>query len=153
MSSAAPTLSGQDVGEAEGALTSLLERVLARSNTGLSRTTYIALRVLALRGSAQSLAAFRDFLASQPQLALDRAQAAELVQTLERDGVITTTSTDGPESIQLTPKGAALHASVAEAVLALTRRLYADLDAGDLATAHNVLAEVTQRATRLRDEF
>jgi hypothetical protein len=32
----------------------------------------------------------------------------------------------------------------------LTRRLYADLDPDDLATAHRVLVEVTQRANRLR---
>jgi hypothetical protein len=35
----------------------------------------------------------------------------------------------------------------------VTRRLYADLDPDDLATAHRVLIEVTERANRLRDEL
>jgi len=52
--------------------------------------------------------------------------------------------------VQLTPEGAALHTRLAEAVADLTQRLYADLDPDDLATAHRVLAEVTQRANRLR---
>ena len=34
----------------------------------------------------------------------------------------------------------------------LTQRLYADLDPDDLATAHRVLVEVTQRANRLRGQ-
>ena len=62
------TLTGQDVGEAEGALTALLNQVL--SNTDITRTQYItlrvlALRVLALRGPAPSPAELHDYLASQ----------------------------------------------------------------------------------------
>jgi hypothetical protein len=57
-----------------------------------------------------------------------------------------------PRPTQLTPEGAALNAKLADAVAALTRRLYADLDPDDLATAHRVLVEVTERANRLRDE-
>jgi hypothetical protein len=44
------TLTGQDVGEAEGALTALLNQVLTGSNAGITRIQYITLRVLALRG-------------------------------------------------------------------------------------------------------
>jgi DNA-binding MarR family transcriptional regulator len=65
------TLTGQDVGEAEGALTALLNQVLAGTNTGITRPQYIALRVLALRDPAPSPAALHDDLASQPQLGLD----------------------------------------------------------------------------------
>jgi hypothetical protein len=36
---------------------------------------------------------------------------------------------------------------------AVTMRLYADLDPGELETAHRVLAEVTERARRLRQEL
>ena len=43
-----PVLTGQDIAEAEGAVTGLLERALAKE--GATRQDYIALRVLTLRG-------------------------------------------------------------------------------------------------------
>jgi len=147
------TLTGQDVGEAEGALTHLLERILADTHSGLSRPAYIALRVLALRGPAESSATFHDFLASQPQLGLDRAGVAQLLSGLETHGLISGSSADSEGPVQLTTAGADLHASVAESVQSVTRRLYADIDPDELATAHNVLVELTQRATRMRDEL
>jgi DNA-binding MarR family transcriptional regulator len=146
------TLTGQDVGEAEGALNALLNRVLAETNTAITRTQYLALRVLALRGPFPSPAALHDYLASQPQVGLDRAQVAELFRGLEARGLVTGSAPDGPEPIQLTPEGAALNTKLADAVAALTERLYADLDPDDLATAHRVLVEITQRANLLRDQ-
>jgi DNA-binding MarR family transcriptional regulator len=148
----AATLTGQDVGEAEGALTALLDKVLAGTNTGITRPQYIALRVLALRGPAPAPAALHDYLAGQPQLGLDLSQVAELLRSLEASGLVTGSAPDGPGHTRLTPEGAALNAKLADAVAAFTKRLYADLDPDDLATAHRVLVEVTQRANRLRDE-
>jgi DNA-binding MarR family transcriptional regulator len=144
------TLTGQDVGEAEGALTALLNHVL--SNTDITRTQYITLRVLALRGPAPSPAELHDYLAGQPQLALDRSQVAELLHGLEAKGLVAGSAADGPGPTQLTAEGAALHARLAEAVGAVTRRVYAGLDPDDLATTHRVLVEVTERARRLRDQ-
>ena len=126
--------------------------LLAGTNTGITRPQYLALRVLALRGPALSPAALQDYLASQPQVGLDRAQVAELFRGLETRGLVTGSAPDSPGSIQLTTEGAALNARLADAVAALTERLYADLDPDDLATAHRVLVEITQRANRLRDE-
>ena len=146
------TLTGQDVGEAEGALTALLNRVLAGTNTGITRTQYLALRVLALRDPFPSPAALHDYLASQPQVGLDGAQVAELLRGLEARGLVIGSAPHGPGPIQLTTEGAALNARLADAVTALTKRLHADLDPNDLATAHRVLVEITQRANRLRDE-
>jgi DNA-binding MarR family transcriptional regulator len=146
------TLTGQDVGEAEGALTALLNQALTRTNTGITRTQYIALRVLALRGPALSPADLQDYLAGQPQVGLDRPRVAELLRGLEARGLVTGSDPDGSGPAQLTAEGAALHARLADAVAALTRRLYADLDPDDLATAHRVLVEVTERARRLRDQ-
>jgi DNA-binding MarR family transcriptional regulator len=152
MTTPSPTLTGQDVGEAEGALSGLLDSVLARSSSGLSRPEYITMRVLALRGATDSPAAFRDYVASQPQLGLDQAGAAKLLSGLESRGLISSSpQSHGP--VQLTAAGADLHASVAGAVLPVTRRLYADLDQEDLATAHRVLVELTQRATHMRGEL
>jgi DNA-binding MarR family transcriptional regulator len=146
------TLTGQDVGEAEGALTALLNQVLAGSNTGITRTQYIALRVLALRGPAPSPAALQEYLATQPQVGLDRPQVAELFHSLEAKGLVTGSDPDGPGPTQLTAEGAALNAKLADAVAAQTKRLYANLDPDDLATAHRVLVEITQRANRLRNQ-
>jgi DNA-binding MarR family transcriptional regulator len=144
------TLSGQDVGEAEGALSALLDQVLDDSDAGITRTQYIALRVVALRGPALTPAALRDFLAGQPQLGLDRAQVAELLRGLEAAGLVSGGDPDGSGPIQLTAEGAALHAKLGEAVATLSQRLYAGIDPADLATAHRVLVEVTERANRLR---
>jgi DNA-binding MarR family transcriptional regulator len=66
------TLTGQDVGEAEGALTALLNQALAGTGTGITRTEYLALRVLALRGPTPSPADLHNYLATQPQLGLCR---------------------------------------------------------------------------------
>jgi DNA-binding MarR family transcriptional regulator len=146
------TLTGQDVGEAEGALTALLNQVLAGTNAGITRTQYLALRVLAIRGPAASPAAIHDYLAGQPQVGLDRPQVAELFRGLEARGLVSGSAPDGPGPIQLTPEGTALAAALADEVAALTKRLYADLDPDDLATAHRVLAEITERANRLRNQ-
>lgn len=145
------TLTGQDVGEAEGALSALLNQILDGTSTGITRPQYIALRVLALRGPAESPAALHDHLAGQPQLGLDRTQVAELFRALEARGLVTGSDPYGPGPVQLTPEGAALNARVGDAVAAVTRRLYADLDPDELATAHRVLVEVTKRANRLRE--
>ena len=139
------TLTGQDVGEAEGALSSLLDRVLAGTGTGITRPEYITLRLVALRGPFKSPDDLQHDLASQPQLGLDGAAAAGLVQSLKERGLITA----GP--VQLTEAGAELHAKLSEAVGAIAPRLYGGLDPADLATTHRVLVEVTERANRLRD--
>jgi DNA-binding MarR family transcriptional regulator len=148
------TLTGQDVGEAEGALTGLLNQVLASTNTGITRAEYIALRVVASRGATESAAALQTFLASQPQLGLeDSAQASQLLQRLAARGLISGGASGGAAPVRLTAEGAALNARLNEAVATVTRRLYADLPPEDLATAHRVLADVTERAQRLRDEL
>jgi hypothetical protein len=52
----------------------------------------------------------------------------------------------------MTAEGAALHARLSEEVAEATARLYAGLDPRDLATAHQVLIQVIERANRLRGE-
>lgn len=152
MSSSASTLNGQDVGEAEGALSGLLQHVLASADVGLSRTEYIVLRVMAVRGPISPPAALHDYLADQPQLGLERDQIVALLNGLEARGLVTSSDADSAGPTALTPTGAALHTRAAEAVTTVTRRLYADLDPADLAVAHNVLSTVTQRARQLREE-
>lgn len=146
------TLTGQDVGEAEGALTALLNQTLAGTNTGITRTQFIAMRVVTFRGPHPSPAALHDYLAGQPQFGLDRSQIAELFRGLEDRGLVSGSAPDGPGPTQLTPEGAALLAQLGGAVAERSKRVFADLDADDLATAHRVLVEVTERAWRLHDE-
>jgi DNA-binding MarR family transcriptional regulator len=145
------TLTGQDVGEAEGALSALLDQVLEGTDAGITRTQYIALRVVA-RGPALAPAALGEVLAGQPQLGLDRPQAAELLAGLEARGLLSGGDPEGSGPVQLTAHGTALHAELGEAVAALSERLYAGIDPADLATAHRVLVEVTERANRLRGQ-
>jgi DNA-binding MarR family transcriptional regulator len=146
------TLTGQDVGEAEGALTGLLNHALAGTGTGITRTEWIALRVVTFRGPAMAPADLHQFLAGQPQLGLDLAQVGELFQGLEARGLIAGSAPDGPGPIQLTPEGVALTAKLADALAPVTEAVFGGLDPDDLATAHRVLAEVTERANRLRNE-
>lgn len=139
-----PTLTGQDIGEAQGAVTGLLDQTVAGS--GSTSTEYIALRILTARGSVASADELRDFLAGQPQLGLDQRSAGTLLDGLRARGLIT--SDAGP--LRLTEAGADLHAGLGRAVAEVTAKLYADIDRDDLATAHRVLAQVTERAGQLR---
>jgi hypothetical protein len=61
------------------------------------------------------------------------------------------TASSGP--VQLTASGKARHASLAQAVAAVTGQLYDGLDPSDLATAHQVLVQVTERANRLSGDL
>jgi len=146
-------LSGQDVGEAEGALTGLLNQVLAGTGTGITRAQYIVMRVLSARGPIASPAAVHEYLAGQPQVGLDRLQVAELFGGLEAKGLVTGSAPDGPGPAQLTPEGTSLYAELVSAVTAVTKRVFAGLDAHDLAVAHRVLVEVRARANRIGAEL
>ena len=145
---AQPTaVTGQDIAEADGAVTRLLERALARE--GATRHEYIALRVLTLRGPWTSPRELHAFLAGQRQLGLTEAAAAELLARLEDRGLASGTAADGPGPAEATLEGAALHASLTAAVAPVTRELYAGFEPGDLATARRVLTQVTERAGQL----
>jgi DNA-binding MarR family transcriptional regulator len=98
------------------------------------------------RGPWASADTLRDYLAGQPQLDLDAQSAGSLLRRLAAKGLITASA---PGPVQLTEDGTALHAGLGRAVAEVTAKLYAGLGHDDLATAHRVLAEITQRAGRL----
>jgi hypothetical protein len=143
----APVLTGQDIAEAEGAVTKLLERALARK--GATRQDYVVLRVLTLRGPWTSPRELHAFLTGQRQLGLTAAAAAELLARLEDRGLASGTAADGPGPAEATSEGAALHASLAAAVAPTTSELFTGFDPDDLATARRVLTQVTERAGQL----
>jgi DNA-binding MarR family transcriptional regulator len=136
------TLTGQDIAEAQGAVRALLDRVLA--GTGFTGNEYVAMRVLSVRGPFAP-AELHQLLAGQRQLELTVDTAADLLGGLADRGVAT--GPDGP--IELTPQGAEEYVQLSEAVAAVTRELYSGFDPADLATAHRVLAQVTERAGAL----
>jgi hypothetical protein len=142
----APILTGQDIAEAQGAVTRLLERAL--EPTGVGRHAYVALRVLVVRGP-QAPRELHAFLAGQPQLGLSADAVTELLAGLEQDGHATGTAPDSPGPAQATPEGTALLARLNEAVAPATRALYTGFDPEDLAVAHRVLLRVTERADEL----
>jgi len=143
----APTLTGQDIAEADGAVTRLLERVLARE--GATRHDYLALRVLALRGPWALPRELHAFLAGQRQLGLTEASAAELLAGLEDRGLASGTAADGHGPAEATREGAALQARLTAAVAPVTSELYAGFDPGDLETVRRVLTQVAERADGL----
>jgi len=144
---AAPIPIGQYIGEAEGALTALLEGALR--GTGLTRNEYITLQVLAQRGPFEDPDELHQFLASARQLRMDRAEVAESLEELERKRLATGTSLSGAGPAQLTELGTEVLATVRERVGSTTRRLVADVDLKDLATTRRVLVELVERAKRL----
>ena len=141
-----PILTGQDIAEAQGAVTRLLERAL--EPTGVSRLEYVALRVLVVRGP-RAPRELHAFLAGQPQLGLSAAAVAELLAGLEDSGHATGTAQDFAGPAQATPEGTALLARLTEAAAPSIRALYAGFDPEDLAVAHRVLVGVTERADEL----
>lgn len=133
-------LTAQDIGEAEGAMTALLEGTLAPS--GRSRAEYITLRVLAARPPFRSAAELGDFLASQRQLGLDRGEVVTMLDGLVAEGLVAVT----PAGAALTADGRAVLEELTGAVAPVTRQVFAGLDRNDLAVAHHILVELIRRA-------
>jgi DNA-binding MarR family transcriptional regulator len=142
-----PALTGQDIAEAQGAVTRLLGHSLAK--TGTSPQEYVVLRVLAVRGPYASPEELHAYLAGQPQVGLTHAAAVELLGRLESQGLASGTTPGSRGPAGATPAGKARLAELAVAVAPSTQALYAGLDASDLQIAHDVLAQITTRAAEL----
>ncbi|MEV6770807.1 hypothetical protein AB0N05_19515 [Nocardia sp. NPDC051030] len=147
----APTLTGQDIAEAEGAVTALLEATLVA--TGFTTTTneYAVLRVLAVRGPFPVAAELHAYLAGQRQLGIDAAGAAELLTGMENKGFLTGSALDQPDPVELAPEGRAELGRLMQTVAPITRPIFGGSNPEDLATAHRVLASVIERAGKLRN--
>lgn len=143
----APILTGQDIAEAEGALTRLLEQALAKE--GVTRQEYLILRVLVLRGPWALPLELHAFLAGQRQLGLTEAAVAGSLARMEDRGLASGTAADGPGPAEVTSEGAALHASLTAVIAPTTHEVFAGFNPDDLATTHRVLARVAERAGQL----
>ena len=143
----APLLTGQDIAEAQGAVTRVLERALAE--TGTTGREYVVLRVLTVRGPFAAPGELHEFLAGQPQLGLTPETVADLLGRLETSGLAVGTARDGLGPAEATPAGAALLNVLTQKVAPTTRELFSGLNPDDLATAHHVLAQITARADQI----
>jgi hypothetical protein len=143
----APLLTGQDIAEAQGAVARVLEHALAA--TGTTGHEYVILRVLAVRGPFPAPKELHEFLAGQRQLGLTQEAVAEVLARLEAAGLALGTAYDGAGPAEATPAGSALLSKLTEKITPTTRELFSGLDADDLAAAHRVLIQITERAGQI----
>jgi hypothetical protein len=126
-----PTLNGQLIGRAERVTRAVLDRLLAE--TGTTFTEWVALNVTATADpndlDAQLVAGLR----------IEPAEARSVVAGLAGQGLLAAGG-------GLTAAGRARYDQIATGIAGITRRLYADLPADDLATAGRMLTAVIARA-------
>ncbi|MFB8008486.1 hypothetical protein [Nocardia sp. NPDC056000] len=146
----APTLTGQDIAEAEGAVTALLEATLVAQGFSTSANEYAVLRALAVRGPVAEPGEFHRYLAGQRQLGIDAAGAAELLAGMEKKGFVSGSAIDGPGPVELAAAGSAELKTLMQTIAPLTRPIFGGSDPEELAIAHRVLASVIERAKKLR---
>jgi hypothetical protein len=134
-----PSFSPQIIGETEKALNAILERLLAPA--GLTEPQWITLSVTAASGGAVEreqlvarLVAAAKFSEAQAQARISELAAAQLLE-----------APDG-SPVKLTDAGRELHGRIRAGVIPITKRMWGDLPAEDLATAGRVLSIVLARA-------
>jgi hypothetical protein len=138
----APTLlTGRDIGVAERATRAVLETLLIE--TGTSFHQWIALNLVATNGFALD----RNELVGQMTAGL-RVDEQSVTATLdELMGLqLLVTTADAPVRVEATEAGRARYEDIQTQIDGIAQRLYGGLPAEDLATAHRVLATVTERA-------
>jgi DNA-binding MarR family transcriptional regulator len=136
-----PTLTGQDIGQAERATRAVLEALLAE--IGTSFLDWVTLNLLASGGSIVEQGELVHGITGG--LKIDERPVLAALDELVTAGLVARTAGDQPR-VELTPAGEALHHQVREGINRIADRLYRDFSADDLATAHRVLATVTERA-------
>jgi len=142
----APVLTGQDIGEAQGAVRGLLDAVVAPH--GVTSTDYVVLRLVAGGTAFASAPALARHLADLPQLGLDGDRAAATVDGLVRRGLLEDLTQDG--GIRLGDAGRALYEEVNARVGAAAADVYGSIDPQSLAIARAVLHQVIERAGQVR---
>jgi DNA-binding MarR family transcriptional regulator len=139
-------LDGQDIGQAQRALSAVFGTVLAEHDTSFDR--WVLLDALATGAfppeRARILPGLAAALATGPAVVeamLDQAEAVGLARIVSAPG-----GRPGAVRVELTAAGVAQHRTVRSAIDQVADELYAGIPEHDLAAAHRVLAEVTRRA-------
>jgi hypothetical protein len=133
------TLTGQDIGEANGALDALLEDAIAADGVTARE-----------RGPQAAPRAFYAYLVGQRQLKLDMTDAVDNVRALETRGLISGADPDGPGPVALTDSGAELNKTLAASAAPIAQHVFGDVNPADLQTTHRVLRDIINRAQALR---
>jgi DNA-binding MarR family transcriptional regulator len=136
-----PTLTPQIIGQAEKTLNAILYRLLA--GPGLTEAQWITLTLTAAGGGSTG----RGRLVAQVAhgLKVSEAQAQEHLDSLVAAQLVED-SGDDAEPVRLTAAGTGVFGQIRGAVTEVTKRLWGDLPAADLATAGRVLSIITERA-------
>jgi DNA-binding MarR family transcriptional regulator len=129
------------IGQTEKALNAILARQLA--GTGLTEPQWVTLTMTVVSGGALDrhelagrVAGVLKVSDAEAQARIGELAAAQLLEAPDGDG----------SPVKVTDAGQQLHGEIRGAVTKITRRLWGDLPAEDLATAGRVLATVLARA-------
>jgi hypothetical protein len=138
-----PSLTGQDIGQAATATRAIFDRLLAESGTPFSG--WVILNDLGTSGRAVTQSELVGRLAQA--LKTDETPVRAALAELVRQGLVlqAPAATINPE-LSLSPAGTIRFQQVQDGIKQIAQRLYGDLPPEDLATAHSVLATVTERA-------
>lgn len=146
---ATPTLNGQDIGQAESAVRAVLTGLLAR--TGTQFHGWVILNLLGRSDGGLGEDELTGRLGHGLKIGADAVHAA--AAGLAWQGLISREPRAAAErraaagtQVVLTAAGAARFGEIQGGISEITARLYGGLPEADLATAHRVLATVTERA-------
>ena len=141
MSKQTPTLTGQDIGQAERATRALLDAVLAETETTFHQSVVLNLTA----ANAPSPAVLDGVVERMTHgLKIGRPTALDAIDELVAKGLVRRAG--DPVSLALTSAGKTRFRSIRHGIGQIAERLYGDLPPEDLATTHRILAIVTERA-------
>jgi hypothetical protein len=135
-----PTLTGQDIGQAERATRAVFDRFLAETATTFDQ--WVTLNVLAAAESPVE----RDELLGRltARLRIPELTAHAAIDEVTSGGLVA--ASGDLVRLGLSPEGTRRVQAIRQGIAQIAARLYGDLPAHDLATTHRVLATVTERA-------
>jgi hypothetical protein len=133
-----PTFSPRVIGQAEKTLNAILARELA--GTGLTEPQWVILTLAVTGGGTAGREQFTRMVAGA--LKISETEAGARVGGLVTARQLQITG----EAVTATGAARQLHSRISATIAGITRRLWGDLPADDLATAGRVLAIITDRA-------
>jgi DNA-binding MarR family transcriptional regulator len=136
-----PTLTGQDIGQAEKATRAVLDSLLADANTRFHE--WVAIRLIAKSGGSLD---HTDVVNQMVHgLKITAGDATSTLAALEAADLVRTDAA----SVVLTSSGSAVFDQINAGVQQVTEHIYGDIPVADLVTARRVLAIVTERANAI----
>jgi DNA-binding MarR family transcriptional regulator len=135
------TLSSRTIGVTENALRAVLLRGLA--GTGLDYPQWVALKVTAESPAPPTVEDLAAFL--QDGLKIDEGAAVSALDAVQAGGHLA----QNGDTLEVTPSGASLYGRLNDEFTALSRQMYAGLEADELIAAQRVLSTIAERANAL----